>query len=100
MSQSTELSDPLTAEGGRRGRLFDIALLSACWCFLVSGSTLVTTCGALSVKNLGATTSVASMTVGLFLLGTAVGPHGSWRGRGRHLGLALRDWRGGDWFYV
>ena len=50
----------------------DIFFLALCWAWTLTTSTLLTTVGPLSAKELGASDTFAPFTIGVFLLGAAV----------------------------
>lgn len=55
-----------------RDSYWNILLLALAWAFTLAASTLLTTIGPLSAKQLGESHSFASLTIGIFLLGAAV----------------------------
>ncbi len=70
----------------------DIVLLALCWALTLTTSTLLTTVGPLSAKDLGATDDVSPFTIGTFLLGAAVSSYPSgkmFRKFGRYKGFSL-----------
>lgn len=66
-----------TAEGGfwanlQKNPFYNIFLLALAWALTLTTSTLLTTIGPLSAKELGASSSLSAFTIGVFLIGAAV----------------------------
>lgn len=51
---------------------WNIVLLALAWALTLSTSTLLTTVGPSSAKNIGASNSLAAFTIGIFLIGAAI----------------------------
>ena len=70
----------------------DIVLLALCWALTLTTSTLLTSVGPLSAKDLGAGDDVSPFTIGTFLLGAAVSSYPSgkiFRKFGRYKGFSM-----------
>ncbi|KAJ1445684.1 major facilitator superfamily domain-containing protein [Pelagophyceae sp. CCMP2097] len=63
---------PLARWGSIFGMQRDVVKLSLCWACTLTASTLLTACGPLAARSVGASTSLAPFAIGMFLLGAAV----------------------------
>lgn len=85
-------SDALHSYNFTMSPYWNILLLALAWALTLTTSTLLTTIGPLSAKNLGASDSIAAFTIGSFLIGAALSSvPSSWIFRiyGRLIGFSL-----------
>ena len=53
----------------------DIITLAVCWALTLTTSTLLTTIGPLTAKELGASNTLSPFTIGMFLIGSITDKH-------------------------